>query len=96
VNIACFRPDTSKIFVSVGFGFFVEFTLSEALKFIEKKSKFLTTKTTELTADASRIKAHIKLVLEVSFAVCNLFLPRFSLFQTAENYAPLVSFFLCE
>lgn len=34
-------PDTSKIFVRVGYGFFVEFTLEEALKFIEKKTKHL-------------------------------------------------------
>lgn len=57
-------PDTSKIFVSVGFGFFVEFTLSEALKFIEKKTKQLTEYTEVLTKDAAKIKANIRLVLE--------------------------------
>lgn len=66
----CHRPDTSKIFVCVGFGFFVELTLSEALKFIDKKSKILTSRSDFLTADAARIKAHIKLVMEVS----NLFM----------------------
>ncbi|KAI4873398.1 hypothetical protein NFI96_012312 [Prochilodus magdalenae] len=35
-------PDTSKIFVAVGYGFFVELTLSEALTFIEKKTSQLT------------------------------------------------------
>jgi len=61
-----FRPDPSKIFVCVGFGFFVEFTLSEALNFIEKKCAHLTSLSDTLTQDAARIKAHIKLVLEVS------------------------------
>lgn len=37
-----FRPDTSKIYVAVGYGFFVEFTHAEALKFIEKKTNQLT------------------------------------------------------
>ena len=36
------RPDASKIFIQVGFGFFVEFTLPEAVKFIDKKVKHLT------------------------------------------------------
>ncbi|KAG9270038.1 protein UXT [Astyanax mexicanus] len=57
-------PDTSKIFVAVGYGFFVEFTLSEALKFIEKKTKQLTEYTEVLTKDAAKIKANIRLVLE--------------------------------
>ena len=60
-----FRSDTSKIFVCVGFGFFVEFTLPEALHFIEKKCNFLTGISDALTKDAANVKAHIKLVLEV-------------------------------
>ena len=61
-----FSNDASMIFVSVGFGFFVEFTLTEALRFIGKKTDHLTRISDSLTRDASRIKAHIKLVLEVS------------------------------
>ncbi|XP_073496552.1 protein UXT isoform X2 [Phyllobates terribilis] len=34
-------PDSSKIFVALGFGFFAELTLDEALRFIEKKNKML-------------------------------------------------------
>jgi len=64
-----FRPDPSKIFVCVGFGFFVEFTLSEAVNFIDKKCAHLTSLIDTLTQDASRIKAHIKLVLEVSLTL---------------------------
>ena len=54
------------IYISVGFGFFVEFTHDEALRFTEKKTEHLTRISDSLTHDASRIKAHIKLVLEVS------------------------------
>lgn len=53
------------IYVSVGYGFFVEFTLTEALKFIEKKMAYLTERSDALTKDAVKIKTHIKLVLEV-------------------------------
>nr|XP_033780132.1 protein UXT isoform X1 [Geotrypetes seraphini]XP_033780140.1 protein UXT isoform X1 [Geotrypetes seraphini]XP_033780151.1 protein UXT isoform X1 [Geotrypetes seraphini] len=35
-------PDSSRIFMAVGYGFFAELTLEEALRFIEKKSKLLT------------------------------------------------------
>lgn len=34
--------DSSRIYVAVGFGFFVEMTHAEALKFIEKKTSQLT------------------------------------------------------
>ncbi len=35
------RPDISKIFVLVGLGFHVEFTLPEALAFVDKKEQIL-------------------------------------------------------
>ena len=60
------RPDASKIFVFVGYGFFNEFTLDEALRFIDKRNKFLTGHTDRLTKDAAKVKANIKLVIEVS------------------------------
>ena len=53
------------VFVHVGFGFFVEFTHKEALKFIEKKSAQLTEDSEQLTKDASKVKATIKMVIEV-------------------------------
>lgn len=56
--------DPSKILVSVGYGFFVEFTLDEALRFIEKKCNQLTTYSSKLGNDSAKIKAHIKLALE--------------------------------
>ena len=56
--------DTSTIFVDVGFGIFVEFTLSEAEAFIENKVSQLTKEGEKLSKDSAKIKAHIKLVLE--------------------------------
>ncbi|KAK7884570.1 hypothetical protein WMY93_027693 [Mugilogobius chulae] len=56
--------DASRIFVAVGYGFFVEMTHDEALRFIEKKTAQLTKFTEQLTKDSARIKAHIRLVLE--------------------------------
>ncbi|XP_061591682.1 protein UXT [Cololabis saira] len=56
--------DPSRIFVAVGFGFFVEMTHDEALRFIEKKTSQLTAFTEQLTKDSSKIKAHIRMVLE--------------------------------
>ncbi|XP_071960663.1 protein UXT-like isoform X1 [Antedon mediterranea] len=57
-------PDASKIFVNVGFGFFVEFTHQEALTFIEEKVNQLNKTCDQLTKDSAKIKANIKLVYE--------------------------------
>uniref|UniRef100_A0A8D0BE31 Protein UXT n=1 Tax=Salvator merianae TaxID=96440 RepID=A0A8D0BE31_SALMN len=57
-------PDTTTIFVAVGYGFFVELTLPEALIFIEKKNKLLTELSETLTKDSAKIKANIRMVLE--------------------------------
>ncbi|XP_062397393.1 protein UXT [Sardina pilchardus] len=57
-------PDASKIFVAVGYGFFVEFTHAEALNFIEKKTSQLTAYSEVLTKDSAKIKANIRMVLE--------------------------------
>ncbi|KAL8617433.1 hypothetical protein ACOMHN_064036 [Nucella lapillus] len=57
-------PDASKIFVCVGFGFFLEMTYDEAIQFIDKKAAFLTEQSESLTTSASEIKAQVKLVLE--------------------------------
>ncbi|XP_029974794.1 protein UXT [Salarias fasciatus] len=56
--------DSSRILVSVGFGFFVEMTHDEALRFIEKKTNQLTAFTEQLTKDSAKIKANIRLILE--------------------------------
>eukprot|EP00026_Physarum_polycephalum_P020749 Phypoly_transcript_23533.p1 GENE.Phypoly_transcript_23533~~Phypoly_transcript_23533.p1 ORF type:complete len:158 (+),score=24.35 Phypoly_transcript_23533:26-475(+) len=57
-------PDTSKIFVNVGLGFHVEFTLPEAIAFIDKKEAALTTKANALTESAGAIRARIKLMYQ--------------------------------
>ncbi|XP_056130372.1 protein UXT isoform X2 [Lampris incognitus] len=56
--------DSSRIFVAVGYGFFVEMTYTEALRFIDKKTSQLTTFSEVLTKDSAKIKANIRLVLE--------------------------------
>ena len=57
-------PDSSRIFVAVGFGFYVEFTLPEAMNFIQRKVDHLNEKGSRLAEEASHINARIKLVLE--------------------------------
>lgn len=56
--------DPSKIFIAIGYGFFLEMTHPEALKFIEKKTKVLNNSADELRVKACEIKANIKFVLE--------------------------------
>jgi len=56
--------DTSMICIQVGLGFFVELTLCEALRFIDKKTEQLTAVSDRLSHDAAAIKARIKFVLE--------------------------------
>ena len=56
--------DTKMILVAVGYGFFVEFTLDEAMKFIDKKVEQLTKQAEGLTKDSAKIKAHIKVALQ--------------------------------
>lgn len=56
--------DASHVFVAVGFGFFLEFTLSEALEFIDKKVAHLSGRAEELTEQESQIKARIRVVVE--------------------------------
>ena len=52
-----------KVCVDIGFGMFLEMNHTEALEFIEKKSKFLQDKADNLTKESVKIKASIKLVL---------------------------------
>ena len=56
-------PEPSKICVSVGMGFFVEMTLDEALKFLDKKDAELCKDADKLTEECAKLKANIKLVL---------------------------------
>ncbi|XP_043782586.1 protein UXT-like [Cervus elaphus] len=56
-------PNTSRIYVALGYGFFLELTLAEALKFIDHKSS-LAELSDNLTKDCMNIKAHIHMLLE--------------------------------
>ncbi|XP_059908922.1 protein UXT isoform X1 [Gadus macrocephalus] len=56
--------DSSRVFVAVGYGFFVEMSHAEALRFIEKKTRQLNAFTELLTKDSAKIKANIRMVLE--------------------------------
>ncbi|KAG0332538.1 hypothetical protein BG004_001206 [Podila humilis] len=70
-------PDTQYIFVNVGFGFHAQLTLDEALEFISKKEEQLNRhvehgKAEAYTQKASKIRAHIKLVLEAMAEIMKL------------------------
>ncbi|CAO3635054.1 unnamed protein product [Cunninghamella blakesleeana] len=55
-------PDTSFIYVNVGFGFHVQFTLEEAISFIKKKEEKLQRSADKYSEEADKIRAHIKMV----------------------------------
>ncbi|CAI9722041.1 protein UXT homolog [Octopus vulgaris] len=63
---------TSSIFVCVGYGFFVDFTFQQALKFIDQKTQLLNEKADILTKQAAKVKANIKLVLETLRNIQNI------------------------
>ncbi|KAL9424226.1 hypothetical protein AB3S75_036164 [Citrus x aurantiifolia] len=62
-------PDTQHIFVDIGLGFHVEFTWSEALKFISQREDKIARQIDEYTRLIASIKAQIKLVCE---GICEL------------------------
>ncbi|KAG9150921.1 hypothetical protein Leryth_003048 [Lithospermum erythrorhizon] len=57
-------PDTRRIFVDVGLGFFVEFTWSEAVNYIKTREERIERQIEEYTRLIASIKAQIKLVCE--------------------------------
>ncbi|CAG5120426.1 unnamed protein product [Candidula unifasciata] len=57
-------PNPSRINIAIGYGFFLEMSLPEALKFIDMKTQQLQDRTAQLTKDACKVKGHIRLVLE--------------------------------
>ncbi|CAO3639234.1 unnamed protein product [Mucor hiemalis] len=57
-------PDTQYIYINVGFGFHVQFTLAEAKEFIRKKELHLQGLADKHTVEADKIRAHIKMALE--------------------------------
>lgn len=57
---------TQRIILYLGLNFYLEFTLDEALSFIEKKKQLLNSENEELIKKSCEIKANVKLVLDVS------------------------------
>ncbi|PSN43305.1 hypothetical protein C0J52_17719 [Blattella germanica] len=55
--------DTSKILVALGLGHYLELSMEEALKFVEKRVELLTLQVEKLQNDSAKTKAMIKLVL---------------------------------
>jgi hypothetical protein len=58
------RPSTEFIFVNVGLNFQVQFTIEEAIQFIEKKESYLIQKIDKLSTEASIIKANMKIMTD--------------------------------
>lgn len=56
--------DPKYIFIKAGLGIFVQFTLEEAKKFIDKKVEFLNKKVERTLKQSSEINAHIQLILQ--------------------------------
>uniref|UniRef100_H2Y7J8 Protein UXT n=1 Tax=Ciona savignyi TaxID=51511 RepID=H2Y7J8_CIOSA len=56
--------DPSKIFVCVGYGFYVEFTKPEAIVFIKKRTEYLNSNAQKLSKDMVSVRAQIRMVLE--------------------------------
>ena len=57
-------PDASFIIVSVGMNLYIQFSLQEAVDFIDKKMKHLDLKGSNLTKEAADISARINLVMK--------------------------------
>lgn len=62
-NFFLFRPDVSTVFVSIGFGFFLELTRAEACNFITKKVDQISIRVKALEEEAFHINADIKMML---------------------------------
>lgn len=60
---------TQRIILYLGLNFYLEFTLDEALSFIEKKKQLLNSENDKLIKKSCEIKANIKLVLDVSVVI---------------------------
>ncbi|ORZ35490.1 Prefoldin subunit-domain-containing protein [Catenaria anguillulae PL171] len=56
-------PDTTYVYVNVGFGFHVQLTQDETLAFVERKTKHLQKLADKYTSQASEIRAHMQIIL---------------------------------
>ncbi|XP_053209985.1 protein UXT homolog [Panonychus citri] len=60
----CTIPNTEKITIFIGLGFYLELSLQEALNFIDKRSIFLNSCIDKLSDQGRKVKAHIKVILD--------------------------------
>ena len=68
------REDSSRIFVAIGYGFFVEMTHDEALRFIEKKTNQLTASVHHLSCEIpSNTKWNVWFLVFMTFYFCRSF-----------------------
>jgi prefoldin subunit 5 len=58
------RSESKYVYVNIGYGFHVQLTHDEARTFIQKKEHQLNAYAEELTQNAGKIKAHIRMILE--------------------------------
>ncbi|ORX69237.1 hypothetical protein DL89DRAFT_268254 [Linderina pennispora] len=65
-------PDTSHIYVNVGFGFHLQMTLAEADSFIDEKVKHMEKLADKHTEEANSIRAKIKMVYGALMQAMNL------------------------
>ncbi|XP_054168415.1 protein UXT-like [Oppia nitens] len=65
-------PKADKIYLMIGLGFYVELTLEEALDLIDKKEKIFNQELIHLSAQSSKIKANIKLVIHTIDQITSL------------------------
>jgi len=59
-----YSPDSSFIYVCVGYGFFVQFTPEEAKTFINRKTELLHETAKQLSNDMASVRAQIKFVIQ--------------------------------
>eukprot|EP00898_Chlorokybus_atmophyticus_P005113 jgi/Chlat1/5602/Chrsp369S05370 len=65
-------PDTSRLYVDAGLGFFVELTLAEALDVATRRQDVLAQRVEEASAQVAKVKAHLKLVYEGIYELMGL------------------------
>ncbi|KAJ2657719.1 hypothetical protein IWW48_004400 [Coemansia sp. RSA 1200] len=70
--VKAFVPDTSYIYVNVGFGFHLQMTLKEADMFIDEKVKHMEKLADKHTEEANEIRAKIKMVYGALMESLNL------------------------
>nr|XP_027199891.1 protein UXT-like [Dermatophagoides pteronyssinus] len=63
--VQCVIPNTDRIYLCVGLDCYVELTLDEALRFINRKTEILKKSMEFLMENSAKIKAHIKIVLNL-------------------------------